>query len=237
MIRLLFAGLVFIFSNALLANQVFEVKDGDRVSVTLSSQDLTRIMIEGVGKITDVRGSAGHLSIEPDKKKGEIYVKPISQKLKSSFFISDSFGNTYTIVAAQADVPAQTVIFKPKGIQRGASQYQRRFKSYALKKQVGELGKAMSRDVEVDGFELLREKEPVIINLWKEVEFALIRTYSGDDLKGQVFVLTNVTNDTLKLHEKEFLHVGRSKVIASSIAKHSLKPGESTFVFLVKEAG
>jgi len=58
----------------------------------------------------------------------------------------------------------------------------------------------------------------------------LSKSYHGENLKGEHYVLTNVDGKEMVLAEQEMFQPG---VLAISIQDHKLKPGQSTNVYIV----
>ena len=231
--KLAYSIMLFLLSNICWANQVFNVKDGDRVSVVFSQYELNRLVIKGA-KITDVRGAAGFIEVTPDKKAGEIYVKTLLKKPNYSFFVSANNGSTYTIVVNHSDVPAQTISLIPKSkLVKNKKINVKLFDALPLRNKVGKIGMAMAKDEDHEAFDVENIEDEIEIKLWKEVKINLIKQYIGNDLKGDVFSIKNRSKDEIRLHESEFLNFGEN-VIAVSIEKHELKPGEKTKLFIVK---
>lgn len=228
--------LTMLMCRAVLAEPI-EVNDGDTVPVTLSSKEVTRISIEGSGKIATVRGVEGVVQITVDKEAGDIYLRPLKPEQAFSFFVRDSFGNTYTLAAKTADLPSQSIELKPLSTQRVVDELQiQRYKDMPLKSRVAELTKAMAGQSDITGFDREILKLPVIIKRWKEVEFSLTEIWTGYEIKGEVFQVKNVTSEKLVFHEREFLDVGQG-VIAAAMENMQLEPSATTRVFVVKTHG
>lgn len=212
--------------------QEFRVKDGETITIKLSSKELTRIAIQGDGRLDKVWGSAGVLEIEPDKDQGEIFVRPSPQAPTSfSFFVRDDLGGTYTIVATQHDIPSETIILKPaaprKSIGRGSE-----YRSTPFVERVKRVIKGMALGDSIDGysFEDLEQGVP----LWAETEIVLRRVYTGYDLLGEIYTIKNVSKKEMTIHEREFMDFGH-EVQAVALERLSLDEGESTFLYVVRK--
>lgn len=235
--KALFALVLMAASMLLQAAQTFEVKDGDTINITVSRKEVTRISISGAGRIATVRGAEGVVQVTPDKDVGDIYVRPMQPTGDFSFFIRDSFGNNYILAARQADVPSQTVLLKPHQATTPVDSVQaQRYKDTPLKTRIAELMKAMATQAELTGFDRAVPEKPVEIRRWKEVAFRLHETWTGYELTGEVFELTNVTRKTLTFHEREFLDVGQG-VMATAMDKLQLAPNETSRVYVVRSHG
>lgn len=231
------ALVLLLVSTALQAAQTFEVKDGDTINITVSRKEVTRISVSGAGRIATVRGAEGVVQVTPDKEVGDIYLRPLTPSGDFSFFVRDSFGNNYTLAARQADVPSQTVLLKPAQATAPVDNVQaQRYKDIPLKTRIAELMKAMATQGELTGFDRVVQEKPVEIQRWKEVTFRLKETWSGYELTGEVFTLTNITRKTLTFHEREFLDVGQG-VMATAMDKLQLAPNETSRVYVVRSHG
>lgn len=219
--------------NKAYAAQEFRVKDGDTVTVKISSRELTRITVNGEGRLDKVWGATGVLEINPDKEKGEIFVRPLrSAPTSFSFFVRDDSGATYTIVANQHDIPSETVLLKPaaprKSIGRGSE-----YRSTPYIERVKRLMKGMALGEDIPGytFDDAEKKVP----LWAETNITLRRVYTGYDLLGEIYTLENISDKEMVFHEREFLDFG-DKVQAVALEQLSLAKGETTFIYVVRQS-
>ena len=183
--------------NIAQAAQEFRVNDGDTITVKISSRELTRITVDGVGRLDKVWGAAGVLEITPDKEKGEIFVRPSrSAPTAFSFFVRDDLGATYTIVAKQHDIPSETVLLKPaaprKSVGRGSE-----YRSTPYIERVKRLMKGMALGEDVAGYTF--DDAEKTVPLWAETNIALRRVYTGYDLLGEIYTLENISDKNFLL--------------------------------------
>lgn len=214
------------------AKQEIRVKDGDTVKVVLSSMDPTRIVVKQ-GRVDKVVGPKGALDIQADKERGEIFVKPIPGSAQSvTFFVRDDSGSTYTLIATQQQIPGDTIELVSstprKATGRGAE-----YRATPYVERVKRLIKAMALNENLDGYGEEEQSRPV--PLWKETEITLAKTYTTHDLYGEVYVITNISNDTLKFHEREFMEFGE-RVQAVALERLNVRPGEATFLYVVRRS-
>ena len=216
------------------AAQTFKVSDGDSIKATISSRDLTRVTISGETRISKAWSAEGVLEITPDKERGEAYVIPLNGSAALSFFVQDDQGATYTIVAEQKDIPSETIILQPKrrrNLSAGSGQgYSLNNTNYV--KAVKSLMKAMATGEGLDGFVI--DDVDVEVPLWKETHIHLMATYAGYDLLGEVYVVTNVSEEKIDFLELEFLEFGKN-VRATALERLSIEKGESTFLYVVRQ--
>jgi conjugal transfer pilus assembly protein TraK len=71
------------------------------------------------------------------------------------------------------------------------------------------------------------------VELWAEARFTLLTTFEGRELSGEKYLLVNVSQAPMVLAEEEFNRDG-GDVVAVSIETHTLAPGESTNVFVIR---
>jgi len=220
-----------LFVTGAFAAQAFVVSDGDTVKAQISARELTRISVDG-GRLDKVWGAPGVLDIQPDLEQGEIFIRPtISAPPALSFFVRDDSGATYTIVAQQYDVPAQTIILRSdaprKVIEETAQEAALPFVG-----KIKQLIKSMVLAEPKGGYRLVETEE--LVPLWEETEIVLRRVYKSSRLSGEVYSIKNLTDQTVTLHEREFINLrGRTQAVA--LEKSSLASGESAFLYIVRE--
>ncbi|MQA40597.1 TraK domain-containing protein [Rugamonas aquatica] len=236
--------------------QTLDVSDGVTVEARISSQGPTRIRVEGA-RIQDVIGNVyasscsarqndpsglaaaqNNAAINPggefilgcDAAKGEVYLRPVAAGAKPiSLFIATDRA-TYTMLLTRTDSAAETIVLRDKdqpprparGSQSAArgGDYVRGLKAMLLALAAAELPDAVSER---------RLQEPQ--QLWRGAGLVLERTLSGYDLAGDHYTLTNLGPAPMVLAEQEF---DRDDVLAVSIESLTLRPGESTSVFIIR---
>ncbi len=70
------------------------------------------------------------------------------------------------------------------------------------------------------------------VGLWKEARLVLTRSYLGQAITGEKYVLTNVSGKFMVIAEQELYQAG---VIAVSVENLNLRPDESSNVFVIRE--
>lgn len=216
-------------SGAANAVQEYRVKDGESVTVTISSNDLTRIAMHGDSRIEQVWGNKEDLEIQPDKERGQLYIKPLTNNPALSFFVRDTEGSTYTIIAKQANIPSETVILK-SGHRKTTKGY---YKSETYIESINRLIKAMALEADLEDYSSNRHEHPV--RLWRGFDIKLVSRYNGQQLVGETYVIHNKTGEKVSFHESEFFSFGED-VRAVSLESLDLVPGESTSVFVIRGA-
>ena len=254
----LLPALTAISPPAALALQRIEARDGVSVEAAIALKEPTRIKIDG-GAITDVFGNiystncgtagaaplvpngpsvpavnaAGEVVLECDKDRGEIYVKPVGAGSKPINLFVSSGKATYTLVLKRVDMPADTIVIvdrTPAPAVAGSAKVAGRAPNHerALKAMLFAMaGEATPGELRVE-----EVNQPV--QLWAEARFTLLATFEGRELTGEKYLLVNVSESPMVLAEEEFDRDG-GDVVAVSIETHTLAPGESTNVFVIRD--
>ena len=215
------------------AAQQFDVEDGQTITVIVSARELTRISVAGEERLENVWAPAGHLQIQPDLDQGDVFIKPTSGAPASmSFFVRDSGGGTYTIIAQQRDVPSETILLTPqqKPLLRVPTRAQQKTLTYV--KQIKRLMRAMALGQDAKGF--TQEAHETLVPLWKEARLVLKRSYTGFAFIGQVFEIQNISDKPMTFHEQEFIPFG-SHVRAVALRRLTVPTGQSTELYIVRE--
>lgn len=213
------------------ALQIIDVVDGQSVAIKVSAREMTRIAMADGGRIAHFWGLNDRAIVEPDKDEGQIFLRlsPGASKKAFSFFIKDNRGETYTILAAPVDIPADTVMLRPKN--RSTKTVQARPQNSApYIKHLKAVMREMVRGAVPEGYE--PEFLSTAVPLWKEAKLILITRYRGNYL-GEVYQLSNVTKQVVRIEEREFGSLA-SNIRAVSIEQHELQPGETTLVYLIR---
>ena len=215
------------------AIQRFIVRDGQTVTAVMSSRDLTRVSVAGAERLERVWAPAGHLQVQPDAAQGDIFIRPAPDAPASmSFFVRDTAGGTYTIIAQQRDVPSETILLTPqRPAARPATKHPRRHLFTAVD-DIKRLMLAMALNRETPGFTTEQHETPV--PLWKETRILLTHTYTGFHFTGRVYRIRNVSTHPLTLHEQEFIDLVPN-VRALALRGFTLPSGDATLLYVVSD--
>ena len=215
------------------AIQSFPVRDGQTITAVISSRELTRVSVAGAERLEKVWAPAGHLQVQPDAAQGDIFIRPAPGAPASmSFFIRDTAGGTYTIIAQQRDVPSETILLKPqRRVAHPATKHPRQRPFTAVDK-IKRLMRAMALNQETAGFTTERHETPV--PLWKETRIQLTNTYTGFHFTGRVYQIRNMSAHPLTLHEQEFIRLVPN-VRALALRGFTLPSGEATVLYVVSD--
>lgn len=231
MIRLGVLFLFFVVSLESFAAQRIPVKDGDQVKIVISRTDVSRLAIEGEGRLKKVWSPHGYLDLQPDKQQGEAFFKASQGAAETfSFFVRDEFGNTFTIIATQKSVPSQTILLVPKNRQKVAVRDNMR-KALPYKKSVNALFKAMFLGDELPGYSIADMSE--LVPVWAETKIRLIRTYSNHKFFGEIYEIINISEAPLKFHESEFFDFGEL-VLSTGLEHLNIGANQKTTLYVVR---
>lgn len=207
------------------AAQVLVGKPDDTLSARVSRAEPTLIRIDG-HRVRRIFGAEGEFAVTADKEAGTAYIKPSTDKSTLSLFVSDESGRTWKLLLSVIDGPSDSITIKSRSISGAVSAQGRDVPRNQLIKRV-----LLSLQSEGDGeFDFRVSNE--IVPLWSEALFVLTKVIDGP-LKGEKYQLTNTSANLMVLDERELY---RRHVVAVSIAKPQLLPGESTDVFVLSES-
>lgn len=232
------------------AAQFVAVRDGDTAIAKVSQKDPTRITLQS-GKIADVvgdvydkdRNPSGRITVMPDSQSGEVFVQPVQNSSAGFQPVTLTFKTdlgTYSLLLQPLDAPADAIVMQsrgkaqPAGAARATSSEPVRgstpeFSSASYVRAIKGWMLAMATNRAPDAVDVRRIDKKIA--LWNEVTFTLEDSWVGKALVGDRFLLTNVSDRTLILDEREFY---RSGVLAVTVFKHQVDPGSSTPVWVVR---
>ncbi len=228
---LLLAALLLGAAFPAAALQIIEVVNGQSVAIKVSANEMTRIAMADGGRIAHFWGLEDRVIVEPDRDEGQIFLSlfPGAPRKAFSFFIKDNRGEVYTILAAPVDIPADTVMLRPKNRNSNSKSVQPQ-NSNPYIKHLKVVMRQMVRGAVPDGYK--PEFLSTVVPLWKETKLTLIKRYRGNDL-GEVYRLINTSRQMVRVEEREFGSLA-SNIQAVSVEQHELQPGETTLVYLIR---
>jgi conjugal transfer pilus assembly protein TraK len=215
-------------SQPALALQVLDARDGETVLAKVSRKELTRIAIER-GRIRKVTGNAGEFVLEKDDEKGQVFLRPISpDSTKPINLFVTSERSTIALLLQPVDIPSDAIVIREaRDVAAERSRIERSGRHVRTMKN---LLLAMAEDALPDDMEL---REPGReLALWPGARLTLQRQWLGAGVVGEKYLLINAGASTLELAERDLFKRG---VMALSIEQASLRPGESTQLFVLRE--
>lgn len=205
------------------AAQILHGKPDDTLAGSISRAEPTLIRIDSA-RIRRVHGTEGDFFVTPDKDAGTAYIKPSTEKQAFSVFVSDDTGRTWKLLLSIADGPSDTIVIKSQRDANVTAPGRDLARNQAIKSVVLALDSATEGDM---GTRKVNE----VVPLWKEALFVLVKVVDGP-LKGEKYQLTNVSEKRMVIDERELYRRG---VVAISVERPELNPGETTAVLVLTE--
>jgi len=209
------------------ATQQLQGNPDETLHAVISRTDPTLIRIDGQS-IVNIFGTKGEFTAEADGKTGAAYIKPLSDKNPISVFVTDESDQTWRLLLSVSDTPADTIVINSE------------------KKKAPEpvFGKDMERNRAIKYMVLaLKSPELVpdvevrptnrVVPLWGNALFMLTATAQGQ-YEGEKYRLTNTSAQPMVIDERELY---RNGVVAISIERPTLNPGETSEVYVIREDG
>jgi conjugal transfer pilus assembly protein TraK len=225
---LVLAPLLLALCSPAAALQVLEARDGETLLAKISRKEVTRIAVER-GRIRKVTGNAGEFVLEKDDEKGQIFIRPTAPDSTKpiNLFVSTE-RSTIGLLLQPVDIPSDAIVIReardataePSRIER-SSRHVRTMKNLLL---------AMAEDALPDDMEV---REPGRdLALWPGARLTLQRQWLGTNVVGEKYLLINASAAAFELAERDLFKRG---VMALSIEQASLRAGESTQLFVIRE--
>ena len=198
------------------------------------------------GVVSQAPNPAGEIVLECDREKGEIYIRPVGAGLKPvNLFISSSQA-TYTLVLRKADTPADTIVIRDTS-QRTA----RPMPAVGNAGSTATFGPSANhiRTMKAMLVAMATERVPQDIRveevnrplqLRPDTRFSLVRRFEGRGLIGEQYLLQNTSQTVMLLAEQVFDRPDSQtsgQVVGVAVENHSLLPGETTHVFVIRRGG
>ena len=220
--------LLLALSNPASALQILDAKDGETVLGKISRKEVTRISLER-GRIRKVTGNAGEFVLEKDEEKGQIFIRPVSpDSTKPINLFVTSERSTVALLLQPVDTPSDTIVIREG--RDPLTSTPRMERSGLHVRTIKNLLLAMASDALPDDMEV--RESGLELALWPGVRLTLHRTWLGAGIVGEKYQLANNGRADLNLAERDLYKPG---VMAVSLEKGSLRPSESTNLFVIRE--
>jgi conjugal transfer pilus assembly protein TraK len=219
---------LLLLGNAAHALQIVDAQDGQTVLGKISRKEVTRIAFEHA-RVHKVTGSAGEFVLEKDDEKGQIFVRPADpQSTKPiNLFLTSEHG-TVALLLQPVDTPSDTIVIREPRERSAApsrleasGRHVRTLKNLLL---------ALADDALPEDMEVREPARDVV--LWQGTRLTLERVLLGAGVVGEKYQLTNIGAAALELSEPTLFKPG---VMAVSVEHPSLRPGEATNLFVIRE--
>jgi conjugal transfer pilus assembly protein TraK len=227
-----------IFSLLLLAGtsaqalQVVDAVPGQNAFARISAKEITALRIQN-GQIRSVFATDGELTITKDEETSQMFIRPVVLDKPINLRVISRAGKTYNLVLQAVDIPQEDIeIREPAEARPSPYGDNPRTTTSLLYKSVRSLitGMALEKPPAHMTFKPARKE----FRFWDLTRLELIGLYNERDLVGEKYTLSNQGKDLIRLVEQEFYREG---VVAVSIEDHELTPGQTTFVYVVREQG
>jgi conjugal transfer pilus assembly protein TraK len=210
------------------ALQIVDAQDGQTVLGKISRKEVTRIAFEK-GRVRKVTGSAGEFILEKDDEKGQIFVRPVDpQSTKPINLFLTSERGTVALLLQPVDTPSDSIVIRePRSSSAAPSRLEA---SGRHVRTIKNLLLALADDALPEDMEA---REPARdVALWPGTRLTLQRVLLGSGVVGEKYQLTNIGSTNLALAESALF---KSGVMAVSVEQNSLRPGEATNLFVIRE--
>lgn len=207
-----------------------------------SPSTATNASVSGVGTVNTAPLTApvnpqGEVVVECDRDKGEIYVRPVGTTSKPVNLFIASASATYTLLLHRSDTPADTIVIRDRSqrLAAAASAHQQPPPSPAAApapiKAMKALLLAMATGQVHTDYQAQDMHRP--IQLRPAVRFTQVSQYQGRHLIGEKYLLHNAGTESITLTEQAFDR-DDAAVIGVAIEQHSVAPGASTTVYVMR---
>ncbi len=194
----------------------------------VSRKEVTRIAIER-GRIRKVTGNAGEFVLEKDDDEGQIFIRPVSpESTKPINVFVTSERSTIGLLLQPVDTPSDTIVIRegresPVGPTRveQSGRHVRTLKNLLL---------VMAADALPDDMEVREIGRPMALG--PGTRLTLQRLWLGAGVVGEKYQLLNTGAAAIDVAERQFF---KSGVMALSLEQASLRPGEATPLFVIRE--
>ena len=220
--------LLLSLANPVQALQLVDAHDGETGLAKISRKEVTQIAFEH-GRVQKVTGNAGEFVLEKDDEKGHVFIRPADlQSAKPINIFLTSEHSTVALLLQPVDTPSDTIVIREPQARtqvrshlESSGRHVRTCKNLLL---------ALAGDALPDDMEA---KEPGRdVALWSGARLTLQRMLLGASVVGEKYQLTNVGPTDLVVVESDLFKPG---VMAVSVEHASVRPGDATHLFVIRE--
>ena len=203
-------------------------RDGATVLAKVSRHEVTRIAFEH-SRVRRVTGNANEFVLEKDDERGQVFIRPAdAQSTKPINLFVSSDRATVSLLLQPVDVPGDSIVIRepratgdaPPRLE-ASSRHVRTLKNLLV---------ALADDSLPEDMEVRQPGREIA--LWPGTRLTLQRALLGSRLVAERYHLANTGATVLTLQEAA-LH--KRGVMAISVERASLQPGEATPVFVIRE--
>ncbi len=224
----------------------YYLQDNGETEVFISREGINRVKVF-YDRIKDIRANTNELSIETDKARGEIYIKPYYSISKSDIYLTTENNLTYKLTLKVKDVASQQIFINrdTSFVENNSSlDTLRREKLKLINKNLYfnfeedyklasiNLIRAMSSRANLKDFSIVKRKSQI---LWYNKLYRVKWLYSyivnnKGGVSGEIAEIENLSKQEINLKEEAFLTRGIRGV---RLEKLRLQPGEIGYLYLI----
>jgi type-F conjugative transfer system secretin TraK len=210
--------------------EIKAVKDNATVQSTVSSKSLNRIYVT-TDRIAEVYGLEGAFKIEKDEVQGSIYLIPLGYFRNNPFnvFLRTEHGHNYGLLLTPEEIDAKTIAIKP--LSPATLQARRWELSTPYEITLIKLVNMMRLHRTPDGYAVIELGSKHAIQNSSPLSYQLKTIYKGDNLEGQVWLVKNISKQSVMLNPNRF---NDKRVLAASFDKATLMPDQVSELYWVK---
>lgn len=204
------------------AQVIYQGSPTESTTAVVSRHEPNLVTVDG-RKIRRIYGAEGLFTVKPEPDTGAAWIKPISDKPMMSAYITDEEGQHYKLLLKVEDVPAETIIVKGRGVSSSSS---------LLMSNKNEPRNDDILNTTIALFNGAGDSKHDTIPLWKGTRFELVKVVELRGIRGETYILTNISDNQIIMDEREFYRNGVQSV---TIESSTLEAGQSTRIFIVSE--
>lgn len=204
------------------AQVIYQGSPTESTTAVVSRHEPNLVTVDG-RKIRRIYGAEGLFTVKPEPDTGAAWIKPISDKPMMSAYITDEEGQHYKLLLKVEDVPAETIIVKGRGVSGVSS---------LLMSKKNEPRNDDILNTTIALFNGAGDSKHDTIPLWKGTRFELVKVVELRGIRGETYILTNISDNQIIMDEREFYRNGVQSV---TIESSTLEAGQSTRIFIVSE--
>jgi len=209
--------------------------EGETKIITLSQNNINHLTVQG-DLITHVNCPQGACTVNqyPDDATGSIYLV-VNPGKTFTLYLATNSNRHFALQITPHMMAGQTILLVPTD---GASQPAKAWEtSGAYVQALTRLMKAMMSGDVPEGYginEKPQEKgDADITTLDKKLSMKLVSQYVGDQLRGEHYLVKNISKDPLTLSPSHFYHPG---IRAVALTQQTLKPSETSDLYLIQSS-
>ena len=221
----MFRIILMLITSNVYALQLKQLHKDHRLVADISLNSINRIYVED-DRIAQVFGLNEDLVIETDNNTGQIFLRTKQNKPIDLSVITEK-QVTLDLRLLPKDISGETIIIKTN---KPTEPAKISAKTTSYLDQITTLMLAMANNQSITSFTINKVHKKIL--LWDKIDLLQTSEYIGNKLIGEVYSLTNKTQDRIFLTETQF---GWQKGVAAvAIKKHALAPKETTPIYVIR---